>query len=311
VAHPIAIYVNARTPADYPFSEAVYHDSYRLLAEMANARGMDLRFVLGADIYRDGVFRTYWTFEENHLQMVREAFTPALLYVKSRTTIFDDVHALPFHRVNAPALEAICRDKYQTYRSFPEFVKPTLLVDPHSPDIASLRRIVRTNPFVLKPRFGGNGTDVRILDRDEITDETIRALPEQYIAQEIIDSDPGIAGVVTSRHEIRLFVFDGEVRSLYMRIPREGSYLSNISQGATVRTIALESVPHPMCTMVRTIDTRFAHITPRLYTIDAMMEGERPWLVELNDQPGVPDVREKEFTPGHMKELLDFMEYHA
>lgn len=294
---PIVIFFSSKSPDYDPFTEPVYKNSYYKFAASALMKGIDLRFIFGADSYTDGVFSSYWKLENDNIIKINEPFHANLIYLKSRTDIFDNEK-----RVNNTFLEEICRDKLKTAATFPEYTKKTIRFNQ---DNLAMLNSLTTDPIIIKPQLGSSGDSVTVIKKKDIA--TVLPQKKGFIAQEIIESQSGIPGLLEQRHELRLFMFDGEILATYIRLPAKDSYLANISQGAVEKQITLSQIPYSALTIAKKIDEKFNGISPRLYTIDLMYENGRPWLVELNDMPGTPDINVQPFTDNYFETLLNFL----
>jgi glutathione synthase/RimK-type ligase-like ATP-grasp enzyme len=297
MASAIVIFDTAETPAEYFLADNEYRASYLRLAELAARRNVDLRFVIGASQYEQGVFKSSWKYDQNTLVPVSGAFRAGIVFARIRTHLLEAEH-----RVNALFLEQLCRDKYLTYQTFPQLVKKTVVVTPTT--LSNVDEL-GGEAVVLKPRFGANGRDVQLVRKTDLTPAMVDS--KEFIAQELIDSSDGIPGLIAQRHEMRMYILNGEVQSVYLRLPAPDSFLSNISQGATVKLLELADLPASVHQLKDQVDALFIGIQPRLYTIDLMFESGRPWVVELNDLPGLPDVAVQPLTDNFLTAVLDML----
>jgi len=291
----VALVFSITSPNEPPFSQKVFFDSYKLLDELGKQRGISFRFVLGEE-YRDGQFQSSWTFEGDELHHSNESFTPTLIYLQTRDNRYEYTK-----RLNNSFLEIVCRDKFITGQLFPKYVKKTLLVT-NDCDLSKLL----TERIVLKPQYGSDGEKVSVLSKNEF--DVHDFLSERFVAQEFIDSSEGIPRLIAQRHEMRLYIFSGEIKAAYLRVPAPNSYLANISQGAVEQQFALSDLPQELYPLVEYVDAAFSDINPRLYTIDVMFEKGKPWIVELNDTPGMPDISVQPLTNTFFEELLTLIE---
>lgn len=290
---PLVIFHTSELPIQYFLADTVYKASYARLAHFASIRGIDLRFVMGAKNYANGQFLSYGKYSDGTFKEIIGTFSPGMILLKSRTSLLDTER-----RVNSPLLEEICRDKFRTYQTFPKVVKKTVLASSNEIDSLSGESVV------LKPRYGSEGRMVQLINKKALPPLSTK---EEFILQEVIDSSQGIPNVVPSRHELRLYIFNGKIQSAYVRIPTSGSFLSNVSQGATVKLIDNSEIPESATKLATKIDAKFSSIVPRLYTIDLMFEQHQPWVVELNDMPGMPDVKVQPLADDYFNALLELM----
>ena len=66
-------------------------------------------------------------------------------------------------------------------------------------------------------------------------------------------------------------------------------------------------IPDSAIDLANYVDRFFIDIHPRLYTIDIMFENKKPWIIELNDNPGMPDTSVQPFTDNYLPTLLSFL----
>lgn len=295
----IAIILPFNSPEEFYEIEKTYYDSHVLLGRLAKERNMDIRWVFGEDNFVNGKFSRYWLLEDTSFVKYEEPYKADLLVPRFRSHKLDNER-----RLNNPEVSLICRDKWKSYETFPKFMKKTVILNPDT--VLEVKKF-STDKVIVKPRFGFWGQDVRLEDKNNINQEYISALNGEYIAQEFIDSSGGIENVIDKRHELRIYLFDNEIKSAYIRVPAEGSYLSNISQGATEMMITLNQIPQSSRELVALVDSKFQKISPRLYSIDIMYEDNVPFIVELNDSPGFPDAELVEFTTNWHNALLDLL----
>ena len=141
---------------------------------------------------------------------------------------------------------------------------------------------------MVKPVYGQEGNGIVVVPKAAFDFGMLDLSQAPFFAQEFVDSSAGIAGVVEGLHDLRLYVFNGKVKMAEVRRPKQGSFLANIAQGGNLFQVKLEDVPQSALDCAARIDTTFTAYSPRIYTVDLMYCGKKPYLVELNSQPGVP-----------------------
>jgi glutathione synthase/RimK-type ligase-like ATP-grasp enzyme len=278
--------------------ELSYKKSYITFSQMAEKYKIDIRYAFATEDYKNGKFMSYRKYIDGQLQFFKRPYTPGLIYLRDRIELPSS-----FKRINNSILEAICRDKLLTHRTFPDLVKKTMLLGG-----SQITDDIKTEKVVIKPRYGSNGKEVKVLKKTDVSLKTNSNT--EYVIQELIDSSQGITGLINRRHELRVFVFDGEISAAYIRIPAENSYLANISQGGKEMKISLADLPTSAHEIIQEIDKKFLTISPRIYTVDIMYENNKPWIVELNDIPGMPDISVQPFTNDYFTALLEFVKKH-
>ncbi|MDZ4227012.1 MAG: ATP-grasp domain-containing protein, partial [Patescibacteria group bacterium] len=177
---------------------------------------------------------------------------------------------------NHPQLVSTSEDKYETFRQLPQYVPRTFL----GSELEDARRAF-TGRVVTKPRYGSHGNDVSVVDIAEVG-----PMEDDFVIQAFIDSAHGIPGIIEGVHDLRVTMLNGTIVDTYIRYPQEG-LLSNVSKGGKMKMLDKETLPESVVVAARDIDTHFSKYAPRFYSIDFMLEEERPWIIELNKAPGI------------------------
>jgi glutathione synthase/RimK-type ligase-like ATP-grasp enzyme len=141
--------------------------------------------------------------------------------------------------------------------------------------------------IVVKPIAGSQGDGVLI----GYAHELIEAIPDNYITpcivQEFIDSSVGIPCIVEALHDIRVVMMNSEPTACYVRVPAKGSYVANVSLGASHRVIDTKSIPSDALKIIQVIDREFSKHGSRLYSVDMCNSPNGYKLIEINSQPGM------------------------
>ncbi|HLD15891.1 MAG TPA: hypothetical protein VJB94_04915 [Candidatus Nanoarchaeia archaeon] len=185
--------------------------------------------------------------------------------------------------INHPELENICDDKLFTQTLFPDLMPKTFLINNHY-DMQKVLYFIKTRKVVLKPRFGSYGRDVIIIDKSKLRNGIVK----DTIIQEFIDSSLGFRKLgIKGCHDIRVVMVDGKIDHCYARIPAPGSYLANMSQGASKFYIDPEDLPSSVVKNLKLVESKVSYYSPRIYSADFMMNQDKEAkLVELNSKPG-------------------------
>lgn len=279
----IVIYFDDPEKVGFPLNHAIYYDSYGEFCRTYTNEAAQV-FICRGDSYQGNMrFSSGWRYEGTDLVEVTESILADVIYMKgleftSPTEATDCiVNSLEFDRIGA--------DKMKTYE-----IIGTYMPDSHPITAETWQDVltkIRTQQVVLKPTIGAGGRGIIIGDKDQLTS---RDLPSNspYFAQDFIDTSAGIPGLVTTRHDLRLVVINGTVRLCYIRIPKGESLFANISQGASARAIPVEEIPEDALRIAKEVDDHFSQYYPRVYTVDFMYDAGRPYVCEINPQPGFP-----------------------
>lgn len=130
-------------------------------------------------------------------------------------------------QINEPA-EVLRHSEHLLPARFPEYAIPTT----HCPDFADLRAAVRAQPgeAVVKPIGECSGIGIAFF-RPDVAEDVLRDWWRQYgeaVVQPYQDA-------VTTRGDLRILVIGEHVLGSVTRLPRPGSRLANLHQGASYR----------------------------------------------------------------------------
>ncbi len=184
----------------------------------------------------------------------------------------------------------------------PEFSPLTFFVSNENEYRAALQKIP-TEQFAWKPNRGMNGIGVRILEKKFFTlDREMReALPEGVVIQEFIDTQKGIPGICNSYHDLRIVTINEEKVLSHVRIPSNGSLVSNYHQGADITEVQINSLPKSILDFYERVHAKVLERFPHpMYSMDIGMSPSGPRLFELNGHTAFP-------WP-HFKSLNTFVE---
>lgn len=278
----VAVYFTAPEASGYPFDDPDYIRAYAGFHQSCRARGLDLYIVRGGSYQGAMTFAHGWTFVDGALQAVPGPISVDVVYNKGNFQVCMRGNE---RVLNNPAVKKVCDDKWLTYQLFPDIMAKTVLLN-----AAHWREQIATLPtdlIVIKPTDALGGDGIVVADKATFDWAQLDPRYPQFVAQAFIESSAGIPGIVTGRHDLRLYVY-GTVRFAEIRQPKAGGYLANIAKGGSLFMFPLEKLPKAAWDFYHQIDPTFAAYTPRIYTIDMMFENGRPYLVELNAQPGTP-----------------------
>jgi hypothetical protein len=284
----IAIYFDAKEKMGYPFDNPKYLAAYSMFAQLAYKENIIIRIVRGKESFLGNMrFRNWWEFSGTDLQKRKGIFSADIIYMKGQKITVGPTDKV----LNHPDLADICYNKFTTFTYFGEYMKPTYLITKNN--YADVLSKIATQKVVLKPLFGSEGKGIHIVDKKDFLPSLLPPKTD-YFAQEFIDGKEGIPGIIKGNHDLRLIIFNGEVKQAFLRTPQKGSSLANVAQGGNLTYVKLQQLPQSSVAIVKAIDKKFLSYTPRLYTVDLMFEKGKPYLIELNEQPGLPYPEEDE-----------------
>ncbi|MFP4038422.1 MAG: RimK family alpha-L-glutamate ligase [Candidatus Nanohaloarchaea archaeon] len=198
---------------------------------------------------------------------------------------------------NDPEVAELCQDKLETYRNFSEHMPETLTASKQS----TQKILESASRAVLKPRYGSSGEGI------EIVEKVPERIDEDMLVQEFMESDNLPEFGIEGPHDLRVLVVSGEPIGSYFRVPGEG-LLSNVALGGNKIYVETDSLGQRIFEIVEEVDEKLESYNPSVYTVDFMYSDGRPWIVELNSQPGVyyhGEGREEEWERPWMERIAD------
>lgn len=298
----LGVFFSGKELLDSPLDDIGYREAYLRLFREIREHGTDVYMIRGKDAYLgNGHFARGWIFKDGDFQRVDEPFAVGRIYNKGGRVEWDDFPEI----INHPALDAIARDKWETYNHFTEHCPATIIVQSMH-DVPAALHAIPSQRVVLKPlaRYGGHG--VSILEKEKAA----AAMTEfPYLLQEFIEASAGIPGITDTYHDYRTIMAGDDVLLTMIRTPPPGSMISNVMQGGSVTIVPPEKRPKAVTELAMTIDAYFKQHGKRLYCIDCMLDRERGWkLIELNPEPGLMTLSEiREYADAYFGQLAEFL----
>jgi len=239
--------------------------------------------------YEKHVFKHAWTYETEGGWTRTYDIEPDLIYDKTAAGMEayfkKELIAKRYRFVNSLRFTHMLDDKLITSMIFHKWSKKSWIVN--NPE--KLRNVlpkIKSRKFVIKPISESGGRDVQILRKEEALEKV--TFSNDYIIQEFIDSSSGVPGVSKCMHDLRLVFVNNKLCYAYIREPKEGNYLANLSQGGTLSIVPIGDIPRSLRPIIRCANQVFETFNPRIYSIDFMFdENKRPWIIEMNSMPGL------------------------
>lgn len=290
---------------DKPFSKDWKCQDYAEYTEMLEEK--DVKVVCGEyRWYSNGKMEKAFHWDGNEWRKVEEVELDGVYDLfrhdeekyKLKKQMKDEVGIL-----NDPEVAELCQDKLETYERFSRHMPETRKATREN--VAEL--LEEHGKAIAKPRYGSSGEGISILESIEDFD---RGEEEDLLVQRFI-SDAGIPDLgVEGAHDLRILIVNDELVGSYLRIPGEDSELSNVAQGGSKRYLSLEDVPRGVKDIVDEVAGELEGYRPVIYTVDFML-ADRPYIVELNSQPGVyyhGEGRKEEWERPWMEKVVDAIE---
>ncbi|MFA6427000.1 MAG: hypothetical protein WCW16_00935 [Candidatus Magasanikbacteria bacterium] len=289
----IAIYFSDPEPMGYPFNKE-YFGLYQEVIRDIRQHDIAVYIVRGSSYEGKGVFSHGWYFENGKLTEHDKKIKADLIFNRDDKSTIPKIYDCPI--INHPDFDLLCLDKYLTVQQFPDISPHTDLLNSYEDFLAKAKEysLAPETRIVLKKNFLTEGRGVFIVT----TNEVHKALYEDWhdvLLQKFLDAQIGIPGIVTGNHDLRIEVINGEASHASVRIPKEGSFLANVAQGGTMRTVPLSKLPPEVLDIVQGIQKKVDHYRPLLYSADFMNTEKGFKLVELNSRPGLLDKDEAQY----------------
>lgn len=291
----IAVFFKQKGEESYPLNKDYFRSSYKQLNQLVESLGHELLIVRHEDSYLGaGKFNEAWKLVGNEVKSVGPVEVD-VVYNKGRFP-FDDVPVF-----GGKELEKLAVDKQAVHNLLPDLSPKSFLVNTEDEYRKCFSEEFGTNVdelIVVKPNTGASGRQVEIKTAKEHLETVPENINEGFVIQEFLDNTGGVEGVTPGAHDIRIILFNGELQYGVVRIPAEGSLLTNFMQGATRRVLVPDDVPADFLAFAKKIDEiAFASVEDnRLLAIDCMLTPKGLRLVEVNNSVGL-DVWEDENDP--------------
>ncbi len=285
-----------------PLDELEYRMAYGELADAVARRGHALFIVRHTVSYLGGArFADGWKWNGDRFAEWKEEIRADRIFNKS----LDFVPDAPVDMVNPLQIQAPCRNKVMLPRRLPSLCPVTRVVRDET-ELGAAFADIPSRLVVVKPFEGSGGEGVFIGTRGEVM-SSLPAYP--FLAQEWIDTAEGIPGLVDTFHDFRLMIMNGKLILTFLRCPRRGSLISNVSRGGWVVPVPPAWRPSEPLELIAPVDAMFAHLPRRFYTIDCVRGRDGQWkIIELNDQPGLmPRKQIGDEVEGYLDALCELL----
>lgn len=281
-------YVGEETVSEFPG----FAESYAHFVDLGKQHGWSV--ILGHHSrYRRGQLESGWIWdgEWRKVSDVKISFVHDRFSGEGSSLVRSDLAARNILVFNHPELESQTRDKLRSYEIFPHLIPSTIATDADGVrDAVNEMRSRDIHPdlskerLFLKPREGHGAQGIIIIEKD------IPFIPpEKYVLQPFLETADGVPELgIDGRHDFRIIIVNGVPRYAYLRIPPEGSLVSNVSVGGRRRYVALKDIPSSFLQVAQEISSRFAEYMPSIYAVD-MGRGRsgKVWVFEINGRPSL------------------------
>lgn len=283
---------------------SVYYDFFEKGLEL----GMECFLANGKETYKRGlIFENILEYKGGEVFRKIEKETKAdVVYDRSGGTFFPSKE-ISSKVLNGIEFKKLCSDKFAMYKFLgEEYMRNTYSIENSENLEEILSKIDHDAKYFLKPKNGLGGKGIHFGYPKELLEFKLDKDTE-YVLQEFIDTSLGIEGVVEGLHDLRVVFVNGKIVWAHVRSPKEGGFLSNVSQGGTILEISSKDIPDKILEKARLIQEKIEQEYGKvIFSIDFGVEKGEPFVFELNDQIGFPTEKmaSKEFFIDELYEAL-------
>ena len=281
---------SAKTDKEKPFSNMTKNKAHVLFSKIAKKSGLNVFFADYKE-YFNGALKKSWYYNrgwklvhDQGIDVIYSRFAASIYSNNKRNKAAEKFkHYMAKHTpmINHPTIDEFCWDKLIIREFFPEYTPKTFIINTKKKLKTVLPRI-KTQKYVLKPRYGTLGKDIHILDKDELP----KKVKKDTLVQEFIDTSGGVKGITHRVHDLRVIVANGKIDHTFVRIPKKNMLIANVSLGARKEFFSSKKLSPEAVKIVKKVDKLLKSHKPRLYSVDFLFNKEqKPYIVECNSQP--------------------------
>jgi hypothetical protein len=276
----VAVFFDEPGFEDYPFDVVDdYRPAYHELAKRITDRGGTFSIARSQDTYLGkNRFSRGWTFRDGAFRETSKPFVVDIIYNKGYFK--PDAEAVV---LNVPELDTICTDKWVTCAEFGDLCPRTKLVR-NEEELAKAAEELGPGDLIAKPVDGHEGKGIV---KGSAAEMRGMKLSFPLLLQEFLDSSAGIPGLIDGIHDFRMIVVRGELILSYVRTPKPGGFLANVSQGGAEIPVALDKIPAGARDILKIVESKLARFPDRVYCLDVVFARGRWYIMELNSKPAL------------------------
>lgn len=308
----ILVYFTKKEVAADPYAHIPERrEIYWAIFREGRARGLDMYLGVKPTIHHGGMeFENvlFFTGERFELKEARVLFDA--IYDRSPRKNFPSPD-IDKKTLNSLAFKNLANNKDKTYELLQKFMPKTFAISSPEDFLEALSHFDKEEMAVFKPvdSFGGKG--ITITEAKNLSPALV-APNKKYILQKFVNTENGVPGITTLRHDLRVVIINGKPTMLQVRTPKPGGMLANMSQGGDAQEFPYKKTPISIQTIVNEvhslIDKNFSF---PMYSIDFGIDADgTPYIFEINDQIGLKTIT-GENKKVFCKNLLDSLEKKA
>lgn len=274
----IAIYFKDPNMQDDPLSKSKFELGYYELIQELQQQGVTAVVVRGQDTYTGGTnFTRHWTAGASsnpHDYIAGGPITADIIFNRGRLQFG---LGIANRVVNHPDVQAITQDKIAAWRLFGDVQAPSRVVIAPA-DFALLDA---NKTYVAKIPVSKAGEGVAFGSSTDLQGKFAPA-SHPLLVQDFIETKAGYPGIITGRHDIRVFVAGGKLVGFGVR-PRDKGLDADAGRSWL---LPIDQIPDPLVQNTLRIDAQFAGKN-RYYCADYFYGDGKWYLIEVNATPGL------------------------
>lgn len=276
--------------------------------------GDDLYFVTIDDLSSNGVFTCSYIIESVKDDGIRfckidDYLRPDVVINRRKDELYDHPYftGVVWHVYNNKDVamfgnKAVSLEKFACYMPKSDVVASTdgggqaaIFLQNH-PDVAQ---------WVLKPLRLNSGRGVALVSRDQVLDAVAKYDGDVLLQEFCETSDVSELGI-EGRHDVRVYVVDGQQLLVAVRQPKTGDFLANTAAGGSIRFVEIERLPDDAVRLIQEVSTEITAVGKHYFvSIDIFYTNGEWKLIEVNDQPGLPAPYQTPVATVIMQKLIE------
>ncbi len=237
----------------------------------------------------DNSFLSGCVLENNKWKLIKN-ITPDLIFdrsenfsdIKHGERLLDLAKKVPV--INSPTFKQSVQNKKAQKDLFEKWLPKTIEVKNKEELVEALLKI-STSKVVIKTYYGANGKGVSFFEKESVDFDNI-IYP--IVVQEFVSGYGKIPGTEEfGIFDVRIIYTNNKLTYSVIRIAEEGSYYTNVSKGGRPIRLDIKNISPQLLEAINDISKILKEKKGVMYCIDFMFENNKPYLIEVNAQPGV------------------------
>lgn len=278
-------------------SERQFRESYQELEKKLSENGFDVYFTEISSLTEEGTVAKAYALRPTatdtlEFELASGVVTPDIIINRRKDELYNhpayDILAASSKVINDKEIARL-GSKSVSHSRLAAFLPETMLVDGtnHNRAEAVQAALEQFGTVVIKPVRESGGAGI-VVTSDE--NQALGAIADgrQYVLQKFIETNAGVKGIADGRHDVRLYIISSSIVAGAVRRPKGGDLLSNTAMGGSITFLAKSELPQNLLDFAGTIIPKLQLPVASFVSLDFFYGSGRWYLIEVNDQPGVP-----------------------